>query len=185
MFFRASTSVITVQTAGSNLTLFVQPGADPSSIAVRYSGQKHLNLDADGNLVIDLGGKQLTQKAPAVFQRLQDSSIRIVAAGYELRGDGLVGYQVGSYDRSLPLVIDPVLVYANYVGGTSADSVKRVVRDARGRLYVAGTTGSSDFVVTDNTLQLTPGGSSDAFLIIVDPGTNQQLYSTFLRRIGR
>jgi len=163
---------------------FVQPGADPSSIAVHYSGQKHLNLDAEGNLVIDLGGQQLTQKAPAVFQKLRDSSIRIVAAGYELRGDGLVGYQVGSYDHSLPLVIDPVLVYANYVGGTSADSVTRVVRDARGRLYVAGTTGSSDFVVTDNTLQLTPGGLSDAFLIILDPGTNQQLYSTFFGGSG-
>ncbi len=157
----------------------VRPGADPAGIAVRYEGQKHLTIDAEGNLLIDTGAAQITQKAPAVYQRRGDNSLRLVAAGYELRGDGVVGYKVGGYDRDLPLIIDPIL-FSSYVGGSSTESASRVFRDSRGRYYVAGSSSSSDFITTGESYQPTPGGSSDAYLVVIDPSRgNFPVYSTF------
>ncbi|MBC7924702.1 MAG: hypothetical protein H7039_03520 [Bryobacteraceae bacterium] len=162
----------------------VTPRAEPSAIRVQYQGQKQLSIDSEGNLMIDTGAATLVQKAPAVYQRLKDSSLRLVAAGYELRGDGVVGYRVSSYDKSLPLIIDPVLVYSQYLGGSASEGGGFVARDSRGRLYVAGTTSSTDFSATDGTLQLIPGGLSDAFLTVYDPASNQQVYSTFFGGSG-
>lgn len=156
----------------------VRPGADPAGIAVRYEGQKHLSLDGDGNLLIDTGSTVVTQKAPAVYQR-KGESMRLVAAGYELRGNGVVGYKVGTYDRELPLIIDPIL-FSQYLGGSASESAARVARDSRGRYYIAGTTSSSDFFTTDESYQPTPSGSSDGFLIVIDPARGSTpVYSTF------
>jgi len=157
----------------------VRPGADPSMIAVHYNGQKNLRLDPDGNLLIDTGAAQITQKAPAVYQRRGDQSLRLVAAGYELRGNGVVGYRVGAYDHDLPLIIDPIL-FSSYLGGSSTDAGAHVARDSRGRYYIAGTTASSDFITTDGSYQPTPAGSSDAFLVVIDPARGSfPVYSSF------
>ena len=56
-----------------------------------------------------------------------------------------VSFEVAHYDASKPLVIDPVLIYASYLGGTGADQANGIAVDSTGSVYLAGTTTSVDF----------------------------------------
>ncbi len=88
--------------------LELEAGADPTSMAMQIEGASKLSLDASGDLRIELASGSLTLKRPEVYQQAK----RIEAA-YDLRAAGEVRFRLGSYDRSQPLVIDPVLVYAS------------------------------------------------------------------------
>ena len=62
-------------------------------------------------------------RAPRVYQKF-GAEERIVAGRFELRGQKKdeVGFELGDYDRSQTLIIDPVLAYSTYLGGTGAES---------------------------------------------------------------
>jgi hypothetical protein len=67
--------------------------------------------------------------------------------------NGAVGFRLGAYDTAAPLVIDPTLSYASYLGGSGTDGVTGVKVDATGALYVAGFTSSTSFRTTAGTVQ--------------------------------
>src|SRR5208337_4223211 len=92
------------------------------------------------------------------------------------------------YDHRKPLVIDPVLAYSTYLGGSGSitglgDVGTGIAVDGSGNIYVAGLTGSSDFP-TVNALQGTPGGPSganyDAFVAKIKADGSALAYSTYL-----
>ncbi|MDP9403184.1 MAG: SBBP repeat-containing protein [Actinomycetota bacterium] len=114
----------------------VAPGADPARIAVRFEGARSLRLD-DGELVLALPGGDLRQRAPVLYQE-RDGRRRAVAGRFVLDGD-TVGFAVGDYDRRRPLVIDPVLAYASFLGGAGDDRATDVAVDGAGNAYVVGT----------------------------------------------
>ena len=68
-----------------------------------------------------------------------------IAGEYVLLDKRQVGIQMGKYDSALPLVIDPVLVYSTYLGGSWRESGRAIAVDASGNAYVTGGTGSTDF----------------------------------------
>ena len=94
----------------------VAPGASHRAIALAFDGSTDLKIDRQGNLLVGTSAGKLVQHAPVIYQ---DKSGRrsTVRGRYALRADGSVGFDVGSYDPRLPLVIDPVLTYATYLGG--------------------------------------------------------------------
>ena len=61
--------------------------------------------------------------------------------------DETVAFTVGAYDRTVPLVIDPVLVFATYLAGTGTDIISAATTDFSGDVLVTGTTTSTDFPV--------------------------------------
>ena len=65
-----------------------------------------------------------------------------VEGGYVMRGRHEVGFRVGAYDRTRPLVIDPVIVYSTYLGGGGTDVITSITVDDTGNAYVAGFTSS-------------------------------------------
>ena len=95
-----------------------------------------------------------------------------------LKGDQRVGFQLGSYDRERTLVIDPVLVYSTYLGGSSDDRGKGIAVDTEGNVYVTGVTSSTDFP-TVNAFQ-TGIVDEDTFVAKLDPTGSSLLYSTYL-----
>src|SRR5690606_2530721 len=111
-------------------TYTVAPYADPSLIAWRYAGVAEVQLDAQGNLQIALGEDRapLVERAPVAWQRLDGRRVP-VAVRYTLRGDGSVGFALGSYDRAHPLPIDPTLELSSYLGGTEDDRIYAVEID--------------------------------------------------------
>jgi hypothetical protein len=108
-----------------------------------------------------------------------------VEGGYVLDGGAAVRFDVGAYDRALPLVIDPVLVYGTFLGGSGMDRVEDIALDGDANLYVTGVTGSANFP-TDGGLTSGTGspnvakGSRDVFVTKLSPDGDDTVYSTYV-----
>jgi hypothetical protein len=157
-------------------TYFLAPGADPAAIRWRYVGLDQLRLDpATGDLHLQLpGGASLVERAPVAWQEGDGQRVP-VPASFVLRGSE-VSFQLGSYDPALPLVIDPVLVFATFAGGASGDYARDVAVDAQGNLYVVGDTLSSNFL----GLTYTPRGSNDVVVLKLNPAGTSLVYAAVI-----
>ncbi|MBA3973449.1 MAG: hypothetical protein C0504_04430 [Candidatus Solibacter sp.] len=146
----------------------VAPGADPKAIHFKLSGASP-KLTPEGDLVYGLGQVKVRQGRPAAYQIVAGAR-RVVEAGYKLMRDGSVKIKVGKYDRSETLVIDPVLSYSGYLGGTGLDIASGIVLDSAGAVWVAGT--STSDVDSDWTLEpfkTFRSSAKDAFLARMIP----------------
>lgn len=88
----------------------VAPEADAGQIALRFEGASEINIDESGDLTMRLGEDELRQQKPFAYQEINGTR-KEIAVGYVVSNQ-TVGFKIGEYDRSLPLVIDPVLVYS-------------------------------------------------------------------------
>ena len=169
--------------------LVVAPGAEPGSIAVHFEGADRVTLNADGELVLGLGADEVRQPRPALYQNVGGQR-RAVAGGYRLKDARTVTFTAGQYDRSLPLVIDPTLLYSTYFGGNGDDIIWAVkVYPPDGSIYLAGQTTSSQFpfVVPTGGYQSTNAGGNitgDAFIARLDASGTNLLFFTFLGGTG-
>jgi len=162
----------------------VAPGASPRAIALAFTGHTRLSIDDDGALKIATSAGDIVQHAPVMFQQDESGSRQIVDGGYALGKDGLVRFRVGRYDRRRPLVIDPVLGYSTYLGGSGGDEAASIAVDAAGSVYVAGRTGSLDFP-RQNAAQASHGGEYyDAFVLKLNAAGDSLVYATYLGGSG-
>jgi hypothetical protein len=160
----------------------VAPGADAGLIRLRVEGAKGLRVDANGDLVLPTPAGEVRQRAPHAYQEVAGERQTIVCR-YVLKGAGRVGFELGAYDRSRPLVIDPVISYSTFLGGSGYDEGNAVAVDVQGNAYVTGYTRSSNFPVTPNAPQ--PGiratiGDYDAFVTKLNADGSAIVYSTYL-----
>jgi hypothetical protein len=157
----------------------VAPGADPRAIALRFDGAERLTLDGQGNLVVHTTGGETIQHAPVLYQEIQGSRTPVSGA-YVLQGQDQVDFQVGTYDPTKPLVIDPVfsLVYSTYLGGRAF----AIALDSAGNAYVTGMTGSA--LPTLNPFQSKNAGGLDVFVTKLNAAGSGLIYSTYLGGSG-
>ncbi len=157
----------------------VAPGADYSQVRINYEGAKSLAVNAAGDLVIETAWGTVTERAPYVYQI--DGTERIPIKGtYRVEADGTFGFSVGAdYNRSLSLVIDPVLTYSTYLGGSGIEQGYGIAVDGLERVYVIGTTASADFPVV-NAYDGTYNTWEDAFVTKLSAGGNSLVFSTYL-----
>jgi hypothetical protein len=156
----------------------VSPRADPDQIALEYRGARSLRIDAGRQLRIATAAGELRQRRPAAHQ-VVDGRRRSVSVAYKLLDDGRVGLAVGRYDRSKTLVIDPVVTFGTYLGGTGADAVAGIAVDANANAYVTGQTTSANFP-TASPLQSATAGATDAFVAKLNAGGTALVYATYL-----
>lgn len=159
----------------------VAPGADPARIRVRYEGAGALRISQDGALILPLGDREFREDAPVIYQ-VRGGMSQQVSGRYHLASDGAVGFVVGEYDRTLPLIIDPV-VYSTLLGGASTDAGNAIAVDAAGSAYITGFTASLDFP-TMNPAQNASGGSNDIFVAKLNTAGNGLVYCTYLGSKG-
>ena len=159
----------------------VAPGADPKKIQLTFEGTRDLKL-ADGDLVLATAAGDVRLEAPRVYQA--DGAVRKPVAGsFVLLAEDRVGFSVGAYDRSKTLIIDPALNYSSYLGGGGTERLPSIAVDSALDMYVAGTTNSTDFPVTDGSTFKT-GATSNIFVAKFDPTGANLIFATYLGGTG-
>lgn len=161
----------------------VAPGADPAAIAVAITGVEDVALEeGSGDLLLRTGHTVLRQQRPVSYQ-VVDGVRREVSSRYRL--DGLVArIELGPYDPTEPLVIDPTILFSTYLGGNSGEygvtsTIAGISVDATG-VYLSGDTSSSDFPEATGGL----GGIGDGFITKLTLTGNDILFSTYLGGTG-
>ncbi len=163
----------------------VAPGRDPRAIAFDLDGADRISIDRDGALVVDVNGAHVVQRAPVAYQDIAGTR-RDVDVAYRVEGTR-VGFTVGPYDRTQPLVIDPiVIVYASFLGGNNTEFVEPtsqaagIAVDRAGNLVVALDTNSTDLPAATNTAP----ASSNILIVKVNPTASAVIFSTYIGGSG-
>jgi hypothetical protein len=157
----------------------VAAGADPARIRMRYEGAQALRVDAAGDLIVRTAAGEVRQHRPVAFQQDADGR-RDVAVTYVLRGKDEVRFALGAYDHHRPLVIDPVLVYSTYLGGSNnSDEARAIAVDVAGNAYVTGDTWSSDFPLV-NSIGTYAANTRLVFVSKLNASGNGLIYSTYI-----
>jgi hypothetical protein len=186
----------------------VTPGASTDAIHFNIAADRGVRVETKGDLVIATEAGEVRFRKPVVYQEEKstaDSSSSTVEGEnrnakletiqspvvtrhfldghFVLTAVNHVGFKVGSYDHTKPLVIDPVLTYSTYLGGSDADTANAIAVDAAGSAYIVGTTASANFPVA-NALQPAIGrrvfGQTDAFITKLSPDGRSLVFSTYL-----
>jgi hypothetical protein len=155
----------------------LQPGANPQVIRLGIEGARKLRLE-HGELVLASAAGDVHLRAPHVYQ--EANGVRQDVRGrYIITSKHEVGFRVTTYDRRRALVIDPVLAYSTYLGGTGLDYTSGIAVDPAGNAYVTGLTTSADFPMA-NAIQHTYSGNNDAFVSKINADGSALVYSTYL-----
>jgi hypothetical protein len=156
----------------------IAPGADPATVRLQFDGADKVEIDAGGDLLLTLGERTVRQPKPFIYQE-KSGKKRPVEGGYVVAEGGRVGFRIGEYDARLPLVIDPVLVYSTYLGGSGGDQALHIALDASGNSYISGFTVSTNFP-TVNPVQAANAFFQDAFVTKINAAGTALVYSTYL-----
>ena len=143
----------------------IASNADPSRIRLRFGGADHLRVDLNGDLQVELAGQTITQRLPAVYQTTASGDRTPVHAEYRLEANHDVSITLDRYNRSAPLVIDPVITLAAYLNGSKSDTGVAIAHDAQGFVYMAGNTSSTDFPVTANGFSVATAATQNVWVM--------------------
>ncbi len=170
----------------------VAPGADPGRIRLAFAGAHGIAIGEHGELILQVDGGRLVQHPPEVYQDFGGRRERIegqyvllprpsTASAQGAAVGPHVGFRVGPYDPTRPLVIDPIIVYSTFLGGVAADDARALAIDGAGNAYVTGPTASVAFPgVSGSSIQpdLSKDGW-DSFVTKINAAGTAILYSTY------
>jgi len=160
----------------------VEPGADPRAIELAFSGMRKITADSTGDLGLSAKGGEMRLRKPVAYQE-NGGTKQFVAANFVMESRNRVSVKVGTYDPTRPLVIDPILAYSTYLGGTGIDGANAISVAPDGTAFVAGGTSSTNFP-TAHALQPNDGGNpdfpQDAFVAKLSADGASLIYSTYL-----
>lgn len=154
----------------------IAPGGDPNQVQLEVLGADQLSIDPNGDLILLKGGDRIRLQAPVLYQEFH--GMRVPVAGrYAVKESNRVSFTVQAYDKTKPLVIDPVLVYGTFLGGLADDRAAGIQVDSNGSAYVAGSTQSNNFPLAQNSV--VPSGLN-VFLAKLDVSGSSLVYADYL-----
>ena len=156
----------------------VAPGADPAQIRMRIDGADVVRVRPNGDLAVESDGVTVLQRRPLAYQVREGKRVP-VDCSYRVGKSGMVSIALGRYDRKSELVIDPVVEYSSYLGGSASDGANAIRQEFDGFVYVTGTTVSSNFPVVA-ALDSSLTGAPDVFVTKINPATGKAVYSTYI-----
>jgi hypothetical protein len=150
----------------------VAPGVSPNVIRMRFDGARSVEISGAGDLLIETGGGEVRFSRPVVYQTLAPAGGRPrrveIAGSFARLPEGEIGFAIGRYDSSQPLVIDPVLSFSTYFGGTQQEVATAVAVDRSGAIWLTGTSISPDVPTAGGSLQSSTLGPIDGFLARIE-----------------
>ncbi len=160
----------------------VAPAADPNQIALSFKGASaRIDSGDSGDLILATANGDVRFHAPLVYQ--WDGTVqKSVAGSFRRLADNKIGFTIAAYDHSRELVIDPVLSYSTYLGGSGTEALVKIAVDANQTIYVAGSTNSADFPLNPLGNSLLTG-TQNIFISKINTtltGTAQLVYSIYL-----
>lgn len=165
----------------------VSPGADPDQIKLAFEGASEINVAESGDLLLTTALGEVRVQKPIVYQLEKDGHKTLVAGNYAVLSQATtqIGIQLAAYDRSKSVVIDPVLDYSSYLGGSANEQFfgRGIAADSAGNAYVAASTASLNFPVAGTPFQSVSNGFN-AFVSKINPASSSLIYSTYLGGIG-
>ena len=174
--------------------LRIAPGVDARDLRLEIAGvgaerSQDARLDAYGDLLIMLEGRELRMKKPAIYEEWAATDSRAsrrkqIDGGYEMAADGAVAFHIAPHDPRATLVLDPSLTvaYATFLGGTGNDIAQSIALDSTGNVYIGGTTTLAS-TFAEGSARLGPTGSTDFFIAKINPsktGASSLVYLTFI-----
>ncbi len=156
------------------------PGADPKQIALRIDGAENLSINSSGDLVLAASTGEVLLHRPSAYQEINGTRQEI-ACSFVQRGSHIIGIELAPFDSTRALIVDPVLFYSTYLGGSGTDQARAVAADSSGNAFVTGTTTSSDFPLKgalQSTLNSTTRGN--VFITELNSTGTALVFSTFL-----
>ncbi len=160
----------------------VSPKADFTQISLSFPNTNNVQIDSNGDLLLTTADKVIHQYKPTVYQEI--NGIRQeVASNYFWKEKDIIGVQIVDYNSNYPLVIDPILNYSTYLGGSLGETATSITVDKLGNTYVTGLTLSSDFPAI-KAFQNNFAGNGDIFITKLNPAGNAVIYSTFIGGSG-
>lgn len=177
----------------------IAPGADPNQIALSFKGATaHIlagNAADAGDLVLSTANGDVRFHAPLVYQQ-KGNNREPVAGSFRQLADNKIAFTVGAYDHKRELVIDPVLSYSSYLGGSGTEGglgLVKIAVDSANFIYVAGSTNSADFPIPPDPpanspyqAELGAHGATNVFIAVINTnpdiqqGGQQLVYATYL-----
>jgi len=174
----------------------LSPGSDPQQVVLRFDGPEKVTIGGDGSLSLALDGDNVRLQSPRIYQRWGEEERR-VPGRFVLRGKNEVGFALGDYDPSRTLVIDPILSYSTYLGGSGDEACSVILKtgvpvsgcpavavDAASNAYIAGSTDSSNFPITASPYQSGRKGTANIFIAKFNNVANTLEFATYLGGSG-
>lgn len=164
----------------------VSPHVNPDIIELDFNNVITSKINQHGNLVLVNGESKISFKKPIIYQETNGNR-NIIEGNYYYKGEKTIGFEIGDYDETKTLIIDPEVVYSTFLGGYDETYGYEIAVDASGHAYVTGKTASEDFPTTEGVLQPKLikhwgdyGGWSDAFVTKLNAEGTGLVYSTFI-----
>ena len=171
----------------------VAPGADPNQIKLAFEGASAIKVAASGDLLLTTALGEVRLQKPVVYQLEKDGHKTLVAGNYiaSPKAPNAVGIQLAAYDRTKPVIVDPVLLYSTYLGGSGNEAGVEfghhgIAVDSTGNAHITGATDSLDFLgITGSSLQsVYGGGTSDVYVMKLNATGSSILWATYLGGIA-
>jgi hypothetical protein len=145
----------------------VAPGADPSQAELEFSGANKLEI-INGSLLIAGENGSVEFDAPSMYQEI-DGRRQPVQGAFVRRAANRVGFSIGTYDHSRELIIDPILNFSTFFGGSGDEHNTSVAVDGSLNIYLSGSTTSPNLPASANALQKTLVGAENVYIAKIQP----------------
>ena len=162
----------------------VHPGADPSQIVLEYEGTDGIVVhESSGSMIIRTSVRDIVETKPYVYQVYGAGDHQERKSRWKVHREKesyLVTLDIGEYDRSRDLVIDPVLMFSTYTGSTADNWGTTAAYDSHKQTYTAGLVFNMGYPTALGALDSTFNGASDVGIFKFDTIGNQRLFATYL-----